>query len=297
MINRNKILNELLDSLSNPEGGKRSFRYDPKPINDEADKDRILQEILAAHPKTTNQRFLNVKSYYLAAACSVGVLLIAGLFVFMSNFSDQQLSCENGEGAKFVNINNNKIVLNSGTDLFYKKSLFSSGNYVLNGEAYFDVINGEISIETSDIIIKVETGRFNVSKRGDKVILRSNDAVLYVYRKSSDEKVDIVYQGSELSIDKGIYIRSRTVAANVGSWTSGNFSYTGQNLYAVLDEVSRQFNIKIIYTNAKDASVTISFSRKDGWRPILDRLASSANFTYEYVPDENAVLLRNNLKV
>lgn len=200
----------------------------------------LLTKILAEkkEPKTVKLplRWLG----RIAAVMVVGL----GMYLALTTFSAQTKTAENGKQVSFSLPDNSAVVLNSGSEIRYKKWNWESNrNLTLSGEAYFKVAKGQqFQVTTALGNVRVLGTQFNVRARNNRL-----DVTCF------EGRVQVDYKQQQLIIEKG-----QTVAFTAGQkiidtktelqkpyWTMDQIAFDQATLTDVLDEIERQYNIVI----------------------------------------------------
>ncbi|KIO54589.1 FecR family protein [Flavobacterium hibernum] len=206
----------------------------------------MLSNILKQKKATPKVVPLYKKWMFKAAA--IFVLALITTFAF-NNFVPQTQKASFGEKTTFSLPDNSQVVLNSGSEINYKKWNWNSNRHLeLKGEAYFRVAKGRrFEVETSLGKVTVLGTQFNVKARKNRF-----DVVCY------EGRVKVNYGNSQILLTHGqsvTFENGKQVNMTVNSlkpeWMDNQICFYKENIRTILDEVERQYNIKI-ELNAKD---------------------------------------------
>ena len=167
------------------------------------DEDKSLAAILASPKKEIKTIPLTQNWFFRIAA----VLVIGlGLFLGFQNFSSSTVYAENGALNSFNLPDNSEVVLNSGSEIEYRKWNWSNNRALeLNGEAYFKVAKGQkFEVNTSLGKVTVLGTQFNVKQRDNRF-----DVTCY------EGKVKVTYGDTETIITKGMsvaFVEGKSIA-------------------------------------------------------------------------------------
>jgi transmembrane sensor len=173
---------------------------------------------------------------------------------------------ENGKKTNFTLPDNSQIVLNSGSEIQYKKWNWSNNRKLdLEGEAYFKVAHGKkFEVQTKLGTVTVLGTQFNVKARKERF-----DVTCY------EGKVSIKHKNQEIIITKGMsvtfennYFDQQNIVSVKPEWTNNEIAFNKVRLQTIVDELERQFNVEIVL-NCKENQQLFS-----GIIPTNDRKAA-----------------------
>ncbi|TPG33339.1 FecR family protein [Flavobacterium pectinovorum] len=179
---------------------------------------------------------------------AVFVLALGITFALNSLVSTNQ-KANFGEKTTFSLPDNSEVVLNSGSEINYKKWNWDNNRRLeLKGEAYFRVAKGRrFEVQTSLGKVSVLGTQFNVKARKNRF-----DVICYEGRvKVNYANTQILLtHGQGVSFENGKQI-NRQVSSLKPEWTENQICFYKENIRTLLDEVERQYNITI-ELNTKD---------------------------------------------
>lgn len=202
------------------------------------DENKMLQNIL----QTKKVKRISIQKVILRVAA---VLIIGfGITFAMKNFVNFTEYAENGATTEFSLPDNSTVLLNSGSEIEYKKWNWNNERKLkLNGEAYFKVAKGKKFEVATDLgKVTVLGTQFNVKNRDNRL-----DVTCF------EGKVQVNYQNTQLLLTKGMTVSFENgkqlvadqTAQNQPDWLSKQVVFTAANLSAIIDEMKRQYNIDI----------------------------------------------------
>lgn len=193
--------------------------------------------------KKENPKVIVLKTNWFLRIAAILVISCGLLFTYF-NFSTSSEIAENGNKTTFSLPDNSEVVLNSGSEIEYKKWNWDSNrNLNLEGEAYFKVAKGKkFQVITNLGKVSVLGTQFNVKARKNRF-----DVTCY------EGRVKVDYQNQEIIITKGqtvafendIKIIEQNISISKPSWTFKEIAFEKENLSNVIDEIKRQYNISI----------------------------------------------------
>jgi transmembrane sensor len=205
------------------------------------DENLVLSNILSAKKKESKVISLKNKNWFL----KIAAILVLGLgIVFLSrNFSEQTQYAANGTKSSFSLPDHSEVVLNSGSEISYKKWNWDNNrNIKLIGEAYFHVAKGKkFEVVTSLGKVAVLGTQFNVKTRKNRF-----DVTCYEGRvKVNYNKIEIILtHGQTVMFENGI--QTKAIIDNLKpEWLENKIAFNNENLRNILDEIERQYNVSI----------------------------------------------------
>lgn len=202
------------------------------------DEDKMLQTILQ-RKKTKPISFQKIVLRIAAV-----VIISFGITFAVKNFANFTEYAPNGATTTFLLPDNSTVLLNSGSEIEYKKWNWNNERKLkLNGEAYFKVAKGKkFEVATELGKVTVLGTQFNVKNRNNRL-----DVTCF------EGKVQVNYQNTQLLLTKGMTVSfedgqqlvADQTAQTEPDWLSKQVAFTAAQLPAILEEMMRQYNIDI----------------------------------------------------
>jgi transmembrane sensor len=213
---------------------------------DDLDENAMLSNILKQKKIVPKVVPLYKKWIFRAAAIFV---LALGITFVVKNVVPQTQTAGFGEKTAFLLPDNSEVVLNSGSEINYKKWNWDSNRYLeLKGEAYFKVAKGRrFVVQTNLGKVSVLGTQFNVKARKNRF-----DVLCYEGRvKVNYAKIQILLtHGQSVTFENGKQVNLR-VKSLKPEWMDNQICFYKENIKSLLDEVQRQYNVTI-ESNTKD---------------------------------------------
>jgi transmembrane sensor len=210
------------------------------------DENAMLSNILSQKKVAPKVIPLHKKWAFRAAAIFV---LAFGITFALKFFVPQTETANFGEKTTFSLPDNSEVVLNSGSEINYKKWNWDNNRRLeLKGEAYFRVAKGRrFEVQTNLGKVSVLGTQFNVKNRKNRF-----DVVCYEGRvKVNYANTQILLtHGQGVSFENGKQTKIK-IHSSKPEWTENQICFYKENIRTLLDEVERQYNIKI-ELNTKD---------------------------------------------
>ncbi|WP_411768587.1 FecR family protein [Winogradskyella sp. A3E31] len=208
------------------------------------DVERALNEFKAKHAtekKETKVIPLNFKSFLRVAAILI-VALGASYFAFFNN--EKSFSTDYAETQTLNLPDNSEVILNAASELaFNKRTWEDNRDVILDGEAYFKVSKGQtFSVNTDAGIVKVLGTQFNVKERDGYFEVQCFEGLVSVTHNNETVKLPI---GNRFRVIDGIVSVSSDLADAEPSWLLKESSFDAVPLKQVIDELERQYGLKI----------------------------------------------------
>lgn len=252
-------------------------------------KEQAWQQVLAniESPKVEHTEIAEVPAvsfssqfvrYGMGAAALIAIMLISMLFLNLSG--TKQFVAERGAFANAELPDGSTVILNSDSKLTYSKIGWNKHRKVsLVGEAIFDVVKGEkFEVHTTAGYIRVLGTKFNVSYREKNLEVSCIEGSVEVTIANGRKETLVAGQGLDVSSDQ-LVVKRELNMQTVGKWTVGEFYYREAPLEVVLDEIERQYNIRIQATGITSRTYT-GYFRKGDLNETLSLVCQPMSLTY-----------------
>lgn len=241
-LNNDLSEDELIEFKASPDFEKyeKIKRYTEHLEVGELDENAMLSNILSQKKATPKVVPLYKKWAFRAAAIFV---LALGITFALKISIHQKETADFGDKTIFWLPDNSEVVLNSGSEIQYKKWNWDHHRHLeLQGEAYFRVAKGRrFEVQTHLGKVTVLGTHFNVKARKNRF-----DVVCY------EGRVKVNYGRTQMLLTHGQGVRfengkqlKRTIQATQPEWMDNEISFYQENIQSLLDEVQRQYNITI----------------------------------------------------
>lgn len=230
-------------------------QYSSELQTDSFNEDKMLSTILASKKET--QKVVPLYQNWMFRIAAILVLGFGMFFTYQTITPTTQLA-ENGKETTFLLPDNSEVVLNSGSEIEYKKWNWDDNrNLELQGEAYFKVAKGKkFKVNTNLGKVSVLGTQFNVKSRNNRFDVTCFEGRVKVNYNSEEV---ILTKGQTVSFENNVKIIHQAVALEKPLWTVNQMDFEKENLTNVLDEIQRQYSITI---EAKDIQSEQLFTGK-----------------------------------
>lgn len=225
----------------------------------------------------------------LAIAASIIIVITAGIWWVAQKGGSPQpeekpteiavhKTTQRGELKYLVLPDSTQVWLNVASTIDFPETFAKGRREVfLSGEAFFDVKHAEdrpFLIHTGNVVTRVLGTSFNIKaypgqvdvvvsvKRGKVQVSRNNEVVATL---TKGQEVKVVSATSQAAVGS---TKENTVAA----WTNGRLIYDSRTIQDILQDLERNYNVKIELTDPKlgEEVYTTSFRRDIGVEEALD---------------------------
>lgn len=218
----------------------------------ELDEQKILSEVLSQ--KKTKPKVISLfKKWYVNTAAIL--VLGLGITFVIQNYSINKELANNAERKVFFLPDNSEVVLNSGSEIEYKKHNWDSNrNLNLKGEAYFKVAKGrKFEVSTNLGKVAVLGTQFNVKARNNRFDITCFEGRVKV--NYNDIQI-VLTHGQSVTFENGKQTNNQTTQSKP-AWINDKIAFEKETLYAIIDEIQRQYNVTIeVKTKHKNALFT-----------------------------------------
>lgn len=214
---------------------------------------------------------------YISIAAS---LLLIATFVFVLNDPAKTIEIKTlaAESQTIDLPDGSQVVLNSNSSVSYNESWNREIN--LEGEAFFEVVEGgKFLVKTHIGSIEVLGTSFNVFARDStfEVACKTGKVRVEIPAKSADF---VITPGQSVRVDKDTVKRVSIDKDLVGKWQAGIFYFSVQRLSNVLNEIERQFDVKVTLPDSIDYTFDGYFTNRSV-EGALDMICLPLGLTYE----------------
>ena len=288
-MNKELLLHKWLNGEATPEEFER-LRQDPDYVDlvelaaesshftlPEFDKDEHWQKLTTKTTKPSKVRRLSPVS----VAIRIAAVLVLGLFTYVFVFNTEEvITAQLAQKSELILPDDSRVTLNAGSELSYNKRGWQDERSVeLNGEAFFEVAKGQrFDVETEGGMVSVLGTEFNVKNRKDGFSVTCYEGLVQVTLTDTIFKLPA---GSAFRMESGKLVFSSTNRLTP-SWMSGESDYTNANVGSVLEELGRQYDLKIDLQTKQEKSFSGSFTHND-LEMALRSICEPLELTYEIV--------------
>lgn len=247
---------------------------------------RIDQEALWNRIKTDAQEPAKIRrlprNWRLMVSGAVAAsLLLLSYFVF-NGIGNTEISAPFASTETFILPDQSEIQLNAGSQIQYQASKWEENRSLkLKGEAYFKVEKGtRFTVNTTQGSVEVLGTEFNVFAWDDEFRVICTEGRVAVRTKNEEL---VLTPGQQIILNEAGEMQQQQ--AEVVSWLGGVFIYENEPLGAVLDELERQFGVRVKIDSAlRERKISTQFTR-ESLEEIVDKIAYALSVNGEIEKD------------
>ena len=198
---------------------------------------------------------------FLRVAAVIAVLL-TGSFFYLSTLSES-FTTDYAENKTISLPDTSEVILNAESELTFSKNKWESNRNVnLKGEAFFKVAKGQkFTVATDQGLVTVLGTQFNVETRKEYFEVTCFEGLVSV---TMDGKETQLPAGNSLLMLNGKSTMLKAAINGKPTWLSNESSFKSIPLNYVIDELQRQYNIKITTKNINTSQLfSGSFSNEN----------------------------------
>ena len=219
--------------------------------------------------------------YRIAFAASL--LLLLGITGFLKLYT-KTVYTSAGQHLTLLLPDSSVIELNAQSTVKFHPYWFSFARTIsLDGEAFFKVIHGNqfkvISLKGETTVLGTS---FNIYSRDNDYSVTCFTGKVRVVSAEKSERV-LLNPNEQAFINKDGYLRFVQEANSeaVKSWRDHMFVFTGSPIVSVLQEIERQYNIKIHFKADSNLTYTGNFSKSLSEKEVIDLVCTSLGLKFE----------------
>ncbi|WP_340066080.1 FecR family protein [Ascidiimonas aurantiaca] len=184
---------------------------------------------------------LNTMKVFLRIAAVIAVIF--GTYYFMAQ-RDTPVATGFAESTLFTLPDASEVILNADSEARYKKSSWASHREVkLRGEAYFKVNKGKtFEVISENGVVTVIGTQFNVKSRENYFEVVCYEGLVKV---THELKEVLLSPGNSFKVYGGTIVEEMELTDTEPSWLNHESIFKSVPLVQVLDEIERQFDIRI----------------------------------------------------
>ena len=233
----------------------------------------------------------NNSTNWIKVVSSLAAILVVGFALFTLINKDQISSFKTDLAQnETITLPDNSIVnLNELSQLEYNSSNWDGNRSLdLNGEAFFDVEKGNrFDVNTDFGKVSVLGTEFNVMSRDSLFKVSCYEGLVQVIYNDNEVKLPA---GTEFVLSSGKGLKSNIVIAEP-YWLKNMSVFEDASFKAVVEELEKQYNIKVQYPSDLNVNFTGAFEHNN-LKNALKSISTPLNLTYT-VENTNEVIIRN----
>ena len=239
----------------------------------------LSQQIEGSHSQVKR---ISLNPFY-KMALAASLLFLVGISGFL-RFYTKTVYTSAGQHFTLCLPDSSVIELNAQSTVNFHPYWFRFARTItLDGEAFFKVKSGnQFKVKSSMGETTVLGTSFNIYSRNNDYSVTCFTGKVRVVSTEKSERV-LLNPNEQAFINKDGFLRivqDANVKA-VKSWRDNMFVFTGSSIVTVLQEIERQYNIKIIFKADPSLTYTGNFSKSISEKEVLDLVCTSLGLKFE----------------
>lgn len=195
-----------------------------------------------------------------------------------------------GEKNTFLLPDNSEIVLNSGSEITYKKWNWSNERSLeLNGEAFFKVAKGKrFTVHTDLGDVTVVGTQFNVKARNNNFEVECYEGKVKV---TFNKKSIFLAKGQNIAVQNHSRIEAIPLTDQQPAWLGSEVKFNNNSLAEVVEELERQYDIAIQSAVNPNESFTGTLPLKN-LDAALQIISKTFHLKYEKTANQKIILTK-----
>jgi ferric-dicitrate binding protein FerR (iron transport regulator) len=248
----------------------------------ERSKEEVRESFATQMKDQPAGKIIRLKPVGWRVAAAAVLLLLAGITSFL-RFYTQTVEAPAGQHYTHVFPDRSAAELNAATSLNYHPYWWRFSRKVnFEGEAFFKVEKGkkfEVASGNGQTIVLGTS--FNIYSRDEKYqVTCLAGRVKVVAAESHDAVILNPHEKAVLNLNGTFDITPVLSFNNAVSWIGDNFMFTNTPLREVLDEIERQYGVRIRGEVPPDAAYTGNFSREILVNQVLNMVSKPFSITF-----------------
>ena len=203
------------------------------------DEQKVLTNILSS-PK---QKVVHLNYNWIFKIAALFIIIL-GLYFSFTFLSNTNFTAENGSETALILPDESEVILNSGSNLSYKKWNWENNRLIeLEGEAFFKVAKGKkFEVNTTSGKVTVLGTQFNVKQRNNRFEVTCYEGKVKVTHR---DKIVILTKRMKTIFENDKNIDVPNTSINQPEWINDEIVFYKENLNNIISEIERKYNVTI----------------------------------------------------
>lgn len=238
--------------------------------------------------KTKDKPVVKLKTNWILKIAAILVLGLGITFLLKNNNTTTQYA-KAGEKTTFYLPDNSEIVMNSESEIKYKKWNWDNNrNLNLKGEAFFKVAKGKkFDVNTELGKVTVIGTQFNVKSRNKNFEVECYEGKVKV---TFNGKNIFLEKGDNIIVQNGKEVESRQLNTEKPSWLLGEMKFSNTSLDEIISEIENQYAVEIKYPKAALKRNFTGILPLDNLDMAMKILCKTYNLDYKKASDKKIIL-------
>jgi transmembrane sensor len=224
-----------------------------------------------------------IRMYYRVAASLAAIIVISTFITLWIRAGQIIVSTANAMKKNVVLPDSSSVIINSASSLQYNPRLWFFRRTVhLEGEAFFKITHTGVPFVVSTHLAdtRVLGTSFNVKERNEKISVACLTGKVRVSLQAKNQVSVELEKGSQCESLNDKLIKTTNVKdVSTPDWTVGRLSFSHAPLREVFDEISRNYNVTIEFSEGSHATFSGTFEG-DSVEGVLKVICLSAGLSY-----------------
>ncbi|MEO7047711.1 MAG: FecR domain-containing protein [Ferruginibacter sp.] len=184
-----------------------------------------------------------------------------------------------------------KVWLNAASSIRFPVSFAGAERKVeITGEAYFEVAKNKalpFRVNAAGSVVEVLGTHFNINAYNDESSIRTTllegSVKISAPLLAKNELTEFLKPGQQSSIDKAgkINIFNNADTTEAVAWKNGRFQFASADIKTILRQISRWYNVNVIYKGIADIHFTGQLSRSENVSKIFEQLTMTGEVHFK----------------
>jgi len=276
-----------------PESSRDPFFSRVKPPFEKT-KEEVWDDLAGMLEDKKEAKVLPIRrNRWLIAAAAAAVILLAASVVM--RYYTVSVAAPDGNLLSYSLPDGSKVEFNAGSELTYYPYWWGiSREMKFQGEAYFEVEKGKsFRVHSENGTTEVLGTSFTIYARQDEYRVACFTGAVKVTSPSRQEVVLNPDYRAVVNSAGDIKVSREESHSNSKIWMKGMFSFSARPLRLVLDEIERQYNVRIIYKPLKEYSYSGYFSKDKSVEEVLGLVCKPFGLTFARTSDDSFEIYQN----
>jgi transmembrane sensor len=282
-LNDELTLEELEEFRLTPEYAdyEKIKRYSAQLTTPQFDQESQLDVIL-----NTPKKVIKSTPVYKLWIVRVAAILVLGLGIFQLKNLINFTETTQGNNTQFYLPDNSLVVLNSGSEIKYKKWNWNNQRELsLSGEAFFKVAKGKkFDVITPSGKISVLGTQFNVKNRKERLEVECFEGKVWV---TTPHQSVVISKGEMVFLQNDIPLKASANPTLKPSWMNNEIRFVSSSYEAILYELEQNYNLKITSKAQPNSANFTGYLPKNNIEKALEIISKLYNLEYKIVDKNN----------
>jgi ferric-dicitrate binding protein FerR (iron transport regulator) len=282
-----------IDPDNHPEGAPGDF-FQGLEVPFEKTKDEAWAELEKKLAEKPAAKLRTIGSYRLATGVAASLLLMAGILSIL-RFYTKTVYCPAGQHLSYNLPDNSTVELNADSKMTFRPLWWRFSRKInFEGEGFFRVEKGR-KFEVVSGIGRTEVlgTSFNIYSRDNEYKVACMTGKVRVISFTSEEVVLGPEYEASINKEGKIAVRKEANTSESPAWTGNMFNFKARPLVQVLNEIGRQYDVKIEIKTESEYYYTGYFSKNRPLEETLALVCKPFGLTFTRISDKEYEIFQN----